>query len=368
MNLLKKGLKTILGLVFAFLLYLTFSLVHGTITDYQPENKEELAANNKGIPSIQNDTLSFVLWNIGYGGLGAESNFFFDDGRMLHSGNLMVNAPKASVEKNVNGVQDFIKKNNYDFYLFQEVDYHSKRSQYFNQYQYFQKQLPDYSSTFASNYKVKHVPLPVFEPFNVMGKIHSGLATYSRFELKEALRLQMPGDYGWPTRIFQLDRCISIHRVSIDSSNKELVVINTHNSAYDEGGFMKKEEMDFLKDILTAEYSKKNYIIVGGDWNQCPPNFEANTFRPEMIPNEFYRFNIPVDYLEEGWTWAYDKDVPTNRMLVETYRGQEGKIFVSLLDFFLTSPNIEVLNVKGIDTDFEYSDHQPVELSIKLKR
>jgi endonuclease/exonuclease/phosphatase family metal-dependent hydrolase len=367
MKVLKKILKTIGALITIFLLYIIFSIAYGTISDYQPADVIPLEIEDKGIATLDKDSLSFVLWNVGYGGLGAESSFFFDDGRMLHSGDKMVNAPKASVEKNIKGAEDFIKNNDYDFYLLQEVDFSSKRSGFINQYEKYSDALPNYSSTFADNYKVKRVPLPVFEPFNVMGKIRSGLATYSRYTIHDPNRMQLPGKYDWPDRIFQLDRCLTINRVKIDSSNKELVIINTHNSAYDKGGFMKKQEMEFLKKILLEEYEKGNYIVVGGDWNQCPPDFKPNTFRPEITPDEYYQINVPTDFLPKGWQWAYDKNVPTNRKLVSPYRGAEEETFVTLIDFFLISPNVELVRVKGIDTDFEYSDHQAVELKVKLK-
>ena len=31
--------------------------------------------------------------------------------------------------------------------------------------------------------------------------------------------------------------------------------------------------MEYLKKMLELEYSQGNYIVVGGDWNQCPPGF-----------------------------------------------------------------------------------------------
>ena len=155
MKVLKKVLKTIGTLIGLFLLYIIFSIAYGTITDYQPEDVIPLQAENKGIATLDKDSLSFVLWNLGYGGLGAESSFFFDDGRMLHSGDKMVSAPKESVEKNIKGAEDFVKANDYDFYLFQEVDFASKRSRFINQYEKYGDALPDYASTFADNYKVK---------------------------------------------------------------------------------------------------------------------------------------------------------------------------------------------------------------------
>jgi endonuclease/exonuclease/phosphatase family metal-dependent hydrolase len=367
MKIIKTAFKTIGALIGIFLLYVILSIAYGTATEYQPQGVIALEDDDKGIPTLDKDSLSFVLWNVGYGGLGAESSFFFDDGRMLLSGDKMVNAPKELVEKNIKGIEDFVKTNNYDFYLFQEVDFASKRSRFINQYEKYGNALPGYAATFADNFIVKRVPLPILEPFNVMGRMHSGLATYSRYDVHAPSRIQLPGEHGWPDRIFQLDRCLAIHRVKIDSSEKELVVINTHNSAYDEDGFMKKQEMEFLKVILLEEYAKGNYIVVGGDWNQCPPNFKPNTFRPNITPDAYYQINVPADFLPADWKWAYDKNVPTNRKLVSPYRGAEAETFVTLIDFFLISPNIELVEVKGLDTDFEYSDHQAVALKVKLK-
>lgn len=364
---IKKTLFLIGGLILMFLLYVLISIIQGTVTDYQPADILPLEKMAKSKKTIQTDTLSFLTWNVGYGGLGAESSFFYDDGRTFFSGDKMVNAPKASVEKNIKGVDDYLKTQPADFILLQEVDFDSKRSQHINQYAQYGATLGNYDASFAPNYDVKRVPLPVAEPFNVMGKIYSGLGTYSRYKMHDAERYQFPGDYSWPMRIFQLDRCFAVHRIAIDSTDKELLVINTHNSAYDKGGFMKKQEMEYLKAFLLKEYEKGNYIVVGGDWNQCPPNFKPNAFRPQIEADEFYQFNIAADFFPADWIWAYDSTTPTNRKLVNPYRGAEAETFVTLIDFFLVSPNVEVLKVKGVDTDFEYSDHQGVALKVRLK-
>jgi endonuclease/exonuclease/phosphatase family metal-dependent hydrolase len=46
---------------------------------------------------------------------------------------------------------------------------------------------------------------------------------------------------------------------------------------------------------------------------------------------------------------------------------QANKTYTTVIDFFLLSPNIELLEVKGMPNGFEYSDHQPVRMMIKLK-
>ena len=80
---------------------------------------------------------------------------------------------------------------------------------------------------------------------------------------------------------------------------------------------------------------------------------------------DYSQTNIAEDFLPQGWTWAFDKMTPTNRKLSTAYT--KGETFTTLIDFYLTSPNVEVLKVETIDLDFQYSDHQPVKLEVKLK-
>jgi len=77
-----------------------------------------------------------------------------------------------------------------------------------------------------------------------------------------------------------LDRCFLVNRYPL-KNGKELLIVNTHNSAYD-NGTLKKQEMAFLKQWLLDENNKGNYIVVGGDWNQCPPRF-----KPDYNDNAF---------------------------------------------------------------------------------
>jgi len=363
MKYVKLSLKFLLGFAVVCLLYLAVSIIHGTIDDYQPKEKIGLGIDGNSKKIIENDTLSFMTWNIGYGGLGTEANFFYDSGHMLTSGGKMVNSPDKDVEKNINGAVDYLSKEQVDFYLLQEVDKKSSRSNYVNQYEKIGAILPNYAHTFATNYNVKRVPIPVAEPFNVIGKVNGGIATYSKFQPTSSTRFQLPGGYEWPNKIFHLDRCIALHR--IPAKGKELIVINTHNSAFDKGGVLKKQEMAYLKALIVKEYEKGNYVVVGGDWNQSPPNFVVNKFRPEIEGGEGYQITIPEDYLPKDWKWAYDENTPTNRKLINAYDGDN--TFVALIDFFLISPNVELLSVKGKDMNFEYSDHQPVLMKVSLK-
>ncbi len=352
---------TFVLLCFAYLIWVAGS---GTYYDYQPTEVIDLNARKTApLKVIEDSTLSFLIWNMGYGGLGKESDFFYDDGGFFSSGDKMIRVKEEWVNKNIQGANDFIAKTPADFYLLQEVDVESKRSYFNNQLEGYEKQRPNYASFFAQNYVVDRVPIPIFEPWQVYGKVNSGLGTMSRFQPKKSTRFQLPGKFEWPTRIFQLDRCLAVHRFEV-KNGKELVVFNLHNSAYDSGGFLKKQQMKYLQKKVTKEYKNGNYVIVGGDWNQCPPDFKFDTFMPGQA-DDYVQTNIKNDYLPEDWQWVYDPTIPTNRKTADPY--VKGKSFVTLIDFFLISPNLKVKSVQGFDLGFDFSDHQPVRMEVALE-
>ena len=69
--------------------------------------------------------------------------------------------------------------------------------------------------------------------------------------------------------------------------------------------------------------------------------------------------------MPEGWQWVFDEKVPTNRALKKVL--DYGKTPVTLIDFYLVSPNVRVINVAGKNLKFEHSDHNPVMMEIELK-
>lgn len=166
-----------------------------------------------------------------------------------------------------------------------------------------------------------------------------------------------------PDRMFQLDRCAALHRFATNRG-KDLVVINLHNAAYDPGDKIKAIQLPYLRDLALAEYNKGNYVVLGGDWNQCPPHFRFDEFMPGNTQG-FVQGNIPPDFFPEDWVFAYDPTVPTNRKARDPYR--KGQTFETLIDFFLVSPNVKVKSVKGINQEFQFSDHQPVWMEVELR-
>ena len=157
-----------------------------------------------------------------------------------------------------------------------------------------------------------------------------------------------------------LDRCFLVNRYKVDG-NKELVLINTHNSAYDDGS-LRKMQMNYLRRFLLEEYLQGHYVIVGGDWNQSPPGFTPE-YKKDIFDDQDFT-PIPADYLPEGWAWVYDDTEPTNRRVMIPY--QQGTTPTTVIDFYLLSPNIRLISVNTVDLDFAVSDHQPVRMKVQL--
>lgn len=357
MKRIKPFLKIAGWLVLAVVLYLAGVIIYGTVTEYKPEPESSENAEIKGkaaASSTMDSVVTLLTWNIGYGGLGKEMDFFYDGGKT-------VRAPEDKWKSYFAGISGFIANNDsIDFILIQEIDRNSRRSYEVDMYRELNHVLKGYSASFGLNYDVNFVPVPYTRP---MGKVYGGVATYSKYTPTESMRYQYPGSFPWPTRIFFLDRCFLAQRYPL-SDGKELVLINTHNSAYDETGEIKDGEMQFLKKFVDAEYAKGNYVIAGGDWNQCPPNFQYDKFKPVSGYDGFMPPAMSFDYASEGWIWPYDPDVPTNRHL-ETPLDEN--TFRTIIDFYLISPNIELQKIKTMNMGFDYSDHQPVLMQVKLK-
>ena len=107
---MKKALLTTSKITLAFVLlffaYLLWIASTGTYYDYQPTEIVELNARKTApLKVIEDSTLSFLIWNMGYGGLGKESDFFYDDGGFFSSGDKMIRVEEEWVDKNIQCAQ-----------------------------------------------------------------------------------------------------------------------------------------------------------------------------------------------------------------------------------------------------------------------
>lgn len=347
-----KKLLIITGIVIGVLLLALIGLiVFLSITEYKPADRQT-ADRVYADPAAKaaGTQLTLYTWNIGYAGLGKESDFFMDGGKM-------VNPPsQETVEKNLAGIQDFMRENPADAWLLQEVDLNSAHTKHIDELQ----RISDVyggSHAFAYNYKCPFVPIPL----PPIGKVESGIATLTNCRMDEsAQRIALPCPFSWPVSATNLKRCLLVTRMEIEGSDKELVLINLHLEAYDDGEG-KIAQTKLLMQVLQEEYEKGNYVIAGGDFNQTfPGGLDAFPIADskKWTPGVLEEKDLP-----EGWQFAYDTSAATCRLLDAPYHADSQKY---VIDGFILSPNVRMDTIETIDLDFEYSDHNPVRLNITL--
>ena len=349
MKTLAKVLLAILGIV---LLAAAGLITWLSVKEYKPAAVETVEVT--GVQSQRQvrvgETIDVLTLNIGYGSLGAEQDFFMDGGSMTRP------ASKADGEENMRGILSGLDLRKADIYLMQEVDRDSYRSYRLDEGEMLRRGLGR-NMAFAYNYNCDFVPFP----WPPIGRVKSGLATYTAFEVIEATRESLPVPFSWPVRAANLKRCLLIERIPVENSEKELVVINLHLEAYDDGEG-KVAQTKQLMQILKAEYAKGNYVLAGGDFNQVfedaqgmYPVRDESYWQPGMLKNS----DLPA-----GFRCVYDASVPTCRLLNEHYSGDRSKTQLYVIDGFIVSDNLHVNLVETVDLNFAHTDHQPVFLQV----
>ncbi len=352
-KLLKVLVTVIIAVVSLMVIYLAVIIIWGTVTNYQPDEVTELEVHNpKSRHDLQDSIFTFLSWNVGYFGLGAEMDFFYDGGQM-------VRPTSEQVDKFTAGALKYLKSaDSVDFIFLQETDRNSARTGFQDETTMIQQAMPEYTSAFAVNYNVRFVPLPFINP---MGKVEMGQMTLSNNQPVSSRRYSYFSSYAWPKNLFMLDRCFLVSRFQLENG-KELVLLNTHNSAYDAGGKMRDEEMPVIRDLMLKEFEKGNYVVAGGDWNQNPPMYDisnVNAGNPAV-----YREKLDDAVFPPEWQIVFDPQNPTNRDVDIPMSRETG---VTIIDFFVLSPNVAVRQIKTLSQHFQFSDHEPVFLKISLK-
>lgn len=353
---MNKALKVVvacIGCIFSVaILYLAGVLLFGFITNFNPADLEDLNPDDPAInPLNTENTFTILTWNIGYAGLGKEMDFFYEDGKM-------VRPTRDQSNEYFNGIKSYLKTQaNTDFIFLQEVDIKSNRSYTINQFDTLRTTLANHVGQIAINYKAGFVPVPLYNP---MGRVRSGLACFSKFNISKAYRHSTPGKHKWPKRFFMPKRCFLEMRINL-VNGKELVLINLHNSAFGDEKEFREAELKMLRTMIIDEFEAGNYVVAGGDWNQNPPGMDVKQIK-RYISREVWP--MQDNYLPGDWTWAYDPALPTNRDVEKPF--DFTRTTCTMLDYFVTSPNVKVIDVKTVDLEFKHSDHQPVLLKFKL--
>ncbi len=359
----KKIAKIILGIIGAVLAVLVLGFVWLCVTEYRPADREkaEIAVEGELLPVPAGEPLTIVTWNVGYGALGDNADFFMDGGKSV------MTADKDRVQDNMRRVMAELDAIDPEFVFLQEVDKSSARSHRINEVDLVTKHEAERhptASTFSYNFNVNFIPYPI----PPIGRVKSGILTLSDYQLTDAERVQLPNPFSWPVRMANLKRCLNVSRVPVvnaQGEDKELVLINLHLEAYDSGeGKLLQTKM--LCDVMQAEREKGNYVIAGGDFNQTFSGTDDSMY-PEYDGN-WHCGEIDEGAFDSSWQFAMDNGTPTCRSLLTPYVGADDSTFqFYMIDGFIVSDQVQIESVETQDLKFVASDHNPVVMRFVLK-
>lgn len=357
MKILKRCLKIVLALLILLILAVACYVIY-VFTSYEriEDHQKIEPENNQTASAAVNTPYTITTFNLGFGAYSSDYSFFMDGGKESRA------YSKEAVFKNTKGMAEIIRNIDPDFAFFQEVDLDSTRSYHVDMYEILKEYFPHMGSDFALNYDSAYLFYPILEPH---GKSVAGLATFSDYGIEDCERRSLPIDTS-VMKFVDLDRCYSVSRVPVENG-KYLCLYNIHLSAYTKDGSIREEQIKMLSADMKSQYDAGNYVVCAGDFNQDLYGNSAEIFKAaqdtpgwaeafpsEMLP-EGLKLQLPV--ISSGLA-------PTCRNADAPY--VKGETFVTVLDGFILSDNVECLNVENIDAGFQYSDHNPVKLRFQL--
>lgn len=386
---MKKKLLKSIGLILGVLVLVVVGYVLFIFTSYyRIEDKLNVEVEKEAEIELVDTSKEYTIstYNIGFGAHSQDYTFFMDTGETKEGvktqGKWSKARSKEAVIFNTEGAISTIENLMPDFCLFQEVDTYATRSHFVDQYQMIKDAFNDYNATFGLNFHTVYLPYPFHD---MHGSVQAGIATLSRYKIQNATRysLTVAEDFS---KFFDLDRCFVANEFSTNDGNK-LIIVNIHMSAYDEGGVIREQQLKELNNYLKEIQEKGYYVIIGGDYNHDllsnNPlyNYDLNNNNPFI---EYISHKKP-DWLQmffgedktsgiiDGYTVVPSYNAPTSRDI--SVEWEIGKGYVSVIDGFIVSDNIEVITSTTIVTKngnkglehFAYSDHDPVLMTFKFK-
>lgn len=330
-----------------------------TITEYKPKATETLSVEGTSSKDLaKGDSFTIMTWNTGYGGLDEEADFFMDGGTHVQS------SDENKVKENISVINDFIQESEADIVFLQELDTDSKRSYGINEYDMVSQAANGFQSTYALNYKTLYVPYPL----PPIGKVVCGIATLSSYEISDSQRVSLPCPFSYPVRLANLKRCLMVDRIPIENSDKELVLVNLHLEAYDDGQG-KIAQTKQLRELLEDEAKKGNYVIAGGDFNQTFSNCDTTDY-PTISEDMWVPGVIDVSEFDDSLQFVMDNTAPSCRSLDKPLAGNDRDPSVFqyyMIDGFIVSDNLKINQITTKDLQFKHTDHNPVLMNVTVK-
>ena len=294
-----------------------------------------------------------VTWDLGFATRGAGVDFYFDGGQTSRP-------PYDSVTQWLAGIENYLASmDSADFILLQEIDRLSKRSYNIDQRRIVNSLFPLHAHCFTNNHNVFFVPLPFRQPY---GAISAGMETLSATYPMESTRHALEKGGGFFKRPFMQDLCCIVNQYRL-RNGKTFVMINVYNAPSSSETELQRLTQSIVS-LMITEYEKGNYVMAGGNWGVTPLAASDAAFAISDT-TYFNRNALLPESLPSGWKICLDPNHPTVRSMNTPY--QVDSTPVAITDFFVVSPNIDVLETKTVPMGFRYSQHNPVGITFRFR-
>lgn len=286
------------------------------------------------------DRISVVIWNLGYGGLGQDSDFFADGGKGY------LPPSRRAVRESVAAIASWLGASDADVIMTQENARASAVNLWVDLKRTTDAALNDYDHVFNPDFQTRLLLPPL--------RIRNGPATYVRTGLRDSELWPLPDD-GDPYA-GALRRRYAALVTRVDGPGGCWTFVNVHTSAFDEGAALRRRQIESLMARAEQERAAGRRVVLGGDFNlRLAPTTFPHTTAEKFL---FWVHDFPLDVLPQGWRVAADGSVPTVRTNERPY--QAGQNYTTVIDGYILSPEVELVSVQGVDLGFRHSDHQPV--------
>lgn len=286
------------------------------------------------------DVLTITTWNVGYGGMGEESDFVFDGGQQRRP-------PKPGyVDKNISGIAKTVAAFDADILLFQEVAKPSWTNYGRDLVDVLDRGTSAYQGVLNADILTRGIPRPL--------RVEIGNSTYMRHRPSSFELIALPLEPYFEFGLFRKN--YRIHVVQLEGA-VNWTIANIHLSAFDpEDVDIRGRQVGAVFKFAEAEYEAGRHVVVGGDWNLIL----SDAAFPHRTPDKhsFWVRDFPLDDLPLGWGLAAADNIPTVRLAHAPYA--EGVNRTIAIDGFVFSPNVSLRAIEAHSLGFKWSDHNPV--------
>ncbi|NPD45227.1 MULTISPECIES: endonuclease/exonuclease/phosphatase family protein [unclassified Lentimicrobium] len=333
---MKYYVLTPLLIICAFILIFYFWAKEPTF----PESEYTEISGFSKVNHIPSDTFSIMTYNIGY--LSGMNN------------NLPLERSPLEFDRSLKKATALILDNNPQIVALQEIDFMSKRSFYINQYEQIASACDFTNGGIAINWDKTYVPFPYW-PFKYhFGKIYSGQATLSNFNIisNERIVLPQPKSNFFFFNDFYLDRLVQQTWVNIEKDS--LLILNVHFEAWD--GSTRELQTDIVISLY-KKYEKEYPIVLLGDFN-CTPPYSKDAFNEYTIKR---LLNIPsISSVIDESKYMQKPE--------EFYTFYSEKPFQKIDYIFYNKLFLNCVESKVLQEAKDISDHLPIFARFEIKK